>query len=93
VYPLGQATPQAPQLFGSVAVSTQASPHGVSVEAHWHWLKAQVDPPVHWFRHPPQLSESELVSTQVPEQSCSPLGHSRQAPSWQPFSQLLLVVP
>lgn len=79
VVPVGQRTPQPPQLVELDAVSTQPALQSVS-GGDWagqaHALPMQVEPAsVHAFPHAPQFAELLEVSTHEPEQSVVVPGH------------------
>jgi hypothetical protein len=94
-----QAVPQLPQLFGSLAVSTQTPPQSFWVPTQLEvW---QVPPTQSWFAvqtvsQPPQLFESVCVSTHEPEQSVVGAGQSAtQLPAahFWPLAHALLQLP
>jgi hypothetical protein len=79
-----QMTPQAPQFWGSVVVSTHALPHASVIAEHdgAHALEAQTSPVAHVMPHAPQLPGSVVRSTQRPPQFFCPAGQ-RQTPFTQ----------
>ncbi len=62
-----QLVPQAPQLRGSVSVSTQSAPHIVRPPGQdaWQVPPAQSSPLAHAVPQAPQFIASVLVSTQL----------------------------
>jgi hypothetical protein len=79
VSPPVQATPQAPQLFGSLEASTQAPLQSVrpaGQDASWHIPRAQAAPVAQVTLHAPQLPELAWVSTQAPLQDVWPEGQA-----------------
>lgn len=59
VCPAPHTTPQAPQLFASVLVSTQLLPHGVPPLEHAHLPAVHTRPLAQTFPQAPQLEGSE----------------------------------
>ena len=71
------ATPQAPQLAGSLAVCTQSAPHSVVPPEHEsaHAPAEQRRPEGHTAPHAPQLAGSTARFAQAPPQAESPAPH------------------
>jgi hypothetical protein len=82
--PAGHTVPQAPQLFGSVAVSVQVPLQLVSpATGQLHPPSAQTSPAAHCTPQRPQLFGSVARSVQVPLQFTSPAVEQVQTPSAQ----------
>ena len=71
--PVGQAVPQALQLFESVCRFVQVPPQSLVPAGQPQLEPVQVLPPVHLAPHAPQLLPSLVMSTQAPLQSMKPV--------------------
>jgi hypothetical protein len=81
---LSHAFPQAPQLSGSVAVSTQLPPQRLLPPLHWQLAVKQVAPVGQIAPQEPQLPASVAVSAQLPPHEVWPASQGdRQVPATQ----------
>ena len=82
VCPPPQVFPHAPQLLGSVCVSTHAEPHGVPPPGHEQAPFWQASAPLQTLPQAPQLFGSVCVSTHVEPHEVPLPGHEH-VPPWQ----------